>query len=279
MFDEEAVANRWILRSVKLAVATGAVLLAGWWAMQLRGSRGPKKKSPAQQIAVVRNHSEKPLARRIAAEALEEADASIANPLAKELSSGDAVGRQLAAFALGRLDGEGPGAVDGFDRGPGRPRAGSTTAGGDRARPPRRLGRRKSPRSWCKACTTPIRRLRGAMFKALHGSGEKGLGRSWVCWRTPTPTFAARQSSSWAAPEAARANSSTRFAAACATPTLAFAPRRTRPCGSVRRRSWTNQLPPCTTPTRSCNRPPARCWAAWGAKPSRRLANSESWWP
>jgi HEAT repeat protein len=111
MFDE-AVANRWILRSLKLTVAAGAVLLAGWWAMQLRGSRGPTKKSPAQQVAVVRNHSEKAFARRVAAEALEGADASIAGQLTAELSTGDPVGREVAALALGRLRAQADGAVD-----------------------------------------------------------------------------------------------------------------------------------------------------------------------
>jgi HEAT repeat protein len=112
MFDEEAVAGRWVLRLLKLAVVAGAAILAGWWLMQLRGSRGPTKRSPAQQIAVVRNRSEKPLARRIAAERLEDADASIVNQLTGELSSGDAVGRELAAFALGRLEVQDDGAVD-----------------------------------------------------------------------------------------------------------------------------------------------------------------------
>jgi len=112
MFDEEAIANRWIMRLVKLAAVAGAVLLAGWWLTQMRPPRVPPKAPPAQQIAVVRNRSEKALARRVAAEGLEDADASIVDQLTAELSAGDAVGRELAALALGRLDVQDDGAVD-----------------------------------------------------------------------------------------------------------------------------------------------------------------------
>ena len=112
MFDEEAIANRWIMRLVKLAAVAGAVLLAGWWLTQMRPPRVPPKPPPAQQVAVMRNRSENALARRVAAEGLEDADAAIVDQLPAELSSADAVGREVAAIALGRLDVQDAGAVN-----------------------------------------------------------------------------------------------------------------------------------------------------------------------
>ncbi|HUY91817.1 MAG TPA: HEAT repeat domain-containing protein [Pirellulales bacterium] len=114
MFDEESVANRWTVRLVRLSVAAVATIIVGWWAFQLLGSRGSGAKSLDQQVAVLRNHEEKAFARRVAAEALEQADVSIADDLTAELTGGDAVGRELAAVALGRLRTEPADAIDGL---------------------------------------------------------------------------------------------------------------------------------------------------------------------
>jgi hypothetical protein len=85
MFDEESIANRWIMRLVKLAAVAGAALLAGWWLTQMRPPRVPPKAPPAQRIAVMRNRSEKALARRVAAEGLEDADAWVMDQLTRRL--------------------------------------------------------------------------------------------------------------------------------------------------------------------------------------------------
>ena len=112
MFDEEAVGGRWIARLVKLSVVAAAIATLGWWAIQLLGSRTPNSKSPSQQVAILRDEGEKPIPRRVAAESLSGADASIVDELAEELASGDPVGRELAAFALARMEGRAAGAAD-----------------------------------------------------------------------------------------------------------------------------------------------------------------------
>lgn len=103
---EERGASRWVVRLVKVAVVAIATILVVWYALQFRTPRRPPVKSPNQQLAILRNREEKAFARRIAADALTEADGTVVDELMAELSAGDAVGRELAALALGRLGAE-----------------------------------------------------------------------------------------------------------------------------------------------------------------------------
>lgn len=112
MFDEASVTHRWTIRLVRLSVAAAAATLLGWWALQLFAARGSGTKSPKQQVAVLRDRAEKAFARRVAAESLKPADASIAGELTAELATGDAVGREMAALALGHSSNEPAAAID-----------------------------------------------------------------------------------------------------------------------------------------------------------------------
>lgn len=103
MFEEESVAHCRTIRLARLSVAAAAAALIGWWGFQVFTARGSGTKSAKQQVAVLRNRAEKAFARRVAAEALEQADISIAGELTAELAVGDAVGREMAALVLGRL--------------------------------------------------------------------------------------------------------------------------------------------------------------------------------
>lgn len=102
MFDEDSAAVRRTVRLVRLLVIAVAATVVGWYALQFRPSRLPQK-SPLKQVAILRDHEAKPFARLIAAEAIDEADAVVLRELTAELSAGDDAGRQLSAFALGRL--------------------------------------------------------------------------------------------------------------------------------------------------------------------------------
>lgn len=102
MFDEDSAAVRRTVRLVRLLVIAVAATVVGWYALQFRPSRLPQK-SPRTQVAILRDHEAKPFARLIAAEAIDEADAVVLRELTAELSAGDDAGRQLSAFALGRL--------------------------------------------------------------------------------------------------------------------------------------------------------------------------------
>ena len=112
MFEEEAVGKRWIVCLAKLSVIAAAIAILGWWSTQLLRSRARVGKSPAQQVAILRDEAEKPIRRQVAAERLSGADASIVDELSEELAAGDPVGRELAAFALARMEGRAAGAAD-----------------------------------------------------------------------------------------------------------------------------------------------------------------------
>lgn len=103
---EERGASRWVVRLVKVSVVAIATILVVWYALQFRTPRRPPVKSPNQQLAILRNRGEKALRRRIASDALIEVNAAVVGELTAELSAGDAVGRELAALALGRLGAE-----------------------------------------------------------------------------------------------------------------------------------------------------------------------------
>lgn len=112
MLDEQSASYRRIVRVVKLSVIAAAATIAGWYALQFPWSRWPSAKSAAQHVAVLRDHGEKQLARRIAAEAIQAADDSVVDELTAELSAGDAVGREFAAFSLGQVGDAANRAVD-----------------------------------------------------------------------------------------------------------------------------------------------------------------------
>lgn len=103
MYDEvSSVARwaRWIGRSAVAVIVSGAI---AWWFYLNWPQRGPWSKSPRQNLAVLRDLSRRENERRLAGDALEHADASIVPDLIAELEQGDALGRELAALALGRL--------------------------------------------------------------------------------------------------------------------------------------------------------------------------------
>ena len=112
MLDEESAAKRWGVRLVKVSVVAGAATIVVWYALQFRPPHRPPTKSPTAQLAILRNGTGKAFARRIAAEAIEEADATVIDELKTELSKGDDVGREMAAIALGRVGNEADGALD-----------------------------------------------------------------------------------------------------------------------------------------------------------------------
>ena len=106
MLDEQSAAGRWVARLVKFSVVAAATILIAWYALQFRPARRPPAKSPSEQLAMLRDRKAKAFARRIAADALTEAEGAVVSELTAELSAGDAVGRESAALALGRLGAE-----------------------------------------------------------------------------------------------------------------------------------------------------------------------------
>lgn len=97
-------ASSWGVLLVKLAVCALACTIVVWYALQFRQPPRPPTQSAAQHVALLRNRDEKAVRRRIAADSIQKADAAVVQQLTAELLAGDAVGRELAALALGRLD-------------------------------------------------------------------------------------------------------------------------------------------------------------------------------
>src|SRR5487761_1755797 len=100
--------TRWLTPVVAVLVVAAAI--AGWWLYD-RSPPGPTTRSPTQNLAIVRDHSERESSRRLAADALQHAPASVVPGLILELQQGDVLGRQLAALCLGRLGAKAEGAA------------------------------------------------------------------------------------------------------------------------------------------------------------------------
>lgn len=112
MDGRERGISRWVVLLVRLAVCAFACTIIVWYSLQFRQPAQPPTQSPAQQVALLRNRDEKALRRRIAADSIQKADATVIRQLTAELSGGDAVGRELAALVLGRSDAQDEVAVD-----------------------------------------------------------------------------------------------------------------------------------------------------------------------
>ena len=174
MYDERSAGYRWVVRLLKLGIFALAATIVGWYAMQFRAARPAATKSPAQQVAIVRDGAAKAIARQIAAEAIDVADPSVVCELTAELSAGDAVGRELAAQTLGRLGAEGASAIDSLIAALADPemkvRQQAAIALG-------RLGAR--PAEAAEALAHSVRdadlEIRGAIFEALRLLGDAGV--------------------------------------------------------------------------------------------------------
>ncbi|HEX7450063.1 MAG TPA: HEAT repeat domain-containing protein [Pirellulales bacterium] len=112
MYDEDSTAARWarwIGRTALAMAVTGAI---AWWFYLNRPRQGPWSNTPRQNLAVLRDRTRRESERRVAGDALEHADGSIAAELIAELEQGDPLGRELAAISLGRLGGKASGAIE-----------------------------------------------------------------------------------------------------------------------------------------------------------------------
>lgn len=112
MYDEDSTAARWARWIGRTAVAMAVTGAIAWWFYPNRPRQGPWSNTPRQNLAVLRDRARRESERRVAADALEHADGSIAAELIAELEQGDALGRELAAIALGRLEGKASGAIE-----------------------------------------------------------------------------------------------------------------------------------------------------------------------
>ncbi|HEX5446236.1 MAG TPA: HEAT repeat domain-containing protein, partial [Pirellulales bacterium] len=112
MYDEDSFAAQWFRWLVRSLLAAGAVAAIGGWYYLNRPQQGPWSKTVQQNLAIVRDHSRRESERRLANDALEHAGASIVPDLTEELTQGDALGRELAALALGRLRSKASAAVE-----------------------------------------------------------------------------------------------------------------------------------------------------------------------
>lgn len=88
----------WRERLARWCVWSAILAAAAWWY-----ATRERPVTAQQRLATVRNPIEREAARRIAADNLQHADASIVPELMRELATGDVLGRELAALALGRL--------------------------------------------------------------------------------------------------------------------------------------------------------------------------------
>lgn len=101
----------WCVWSVILAAAA-------WWF-----AHRERPVTARERLAVVRDTAAHENRRRIAADYLQHADASIVPELVEELRNGDRVGRELAALALGRLGEKADAAIEPLARAAGDPEA------------------------------------------------------------------------------------------------------------------------------------------------------------
>jgi HEAT repeat protein len=99
--------RRWSRRVVKGFVWLAIFTAAACWCY-----RHEPRVTARQRVAIVRDAAQSVGARRVAADQLERADASIVPELIEELRSGDVLGRELAALALGRLRSKAANAVE-----------------------------------------------------------------------------------------------------------------------------------------------------------------------
>lgn len=103
MLDSEPDQRHWLQRLVQVAVALAIALVVVWLFVNRQRFSPKKPLTPHEQVTTLRDHSQRPSARRFAADALENADASVVPDLIVELKGGDDLGREFAALALGRL--------------------------------------------------------------------------------------------------------------------------------------------------------------------------------
>lgn len=107
MYEDDFEKRKWPRRVLKLCVWLSLFAAAGWWY-----DHREKPVTARQRLAIVRDTRQPATARRIAADQLEHDDAAIVPQLMSELRSGDVLGRELAALALGRLRTKAAGAVE-----------------------------------------------------------------------------------------------------------------------------------------------------------------------
>ncbi|HJT33111.1 MAG TPA: HEAT repeat domain-containing protein, partial [Pirellulales bacterium] len=112
MYDEDTFDRgwtRWITPAAACLVAVAAITV--WWFYN-SSPPGPSTRTPAQNLAILRDPAKSESARRLAADALQHAPASVVPELIAELEEGDDVGRMLAALCLGRLGAKAQSAAD-----------------------------------------------------------------------------------------------------------------------------------------------------------------------
>ena len=97
MHDHDFHERRWPTLVVRCSVCLAIVASGVWWFV--------KRERPVmaqQPLALLRDPTARPTARRLAAETLQRADISFVSELVQELREGDTLGRELAALVLGR---------------------------------------------------------------------------------------------------------------------------------------------------------------------------------
>jgi HEAT repeat protein len=92
----------WPGRLVRLC-GTTVLVVAAVWLLINRERFWPPPITAKQRLAVLRDPAQSHSARRIAADNLQHAEASVVPELIQELQHGDSLGREVAALALGRL--------------------------------------------------------------------------------------------------------------------------------------------------------------------------------